>query len=541
MWLSRIDELFDDYQMSSEDQLLVASFYSAGEPLQFYYGLKRASQLDNWEKFIGQLALRFGDYIRPTTVVHIWESTPEKSAVEKETTPAVEESAETFQESGGDMAVKSETTSDESVWEAYDLESFKDINQEVEKDLALLDNNLEKSDDELSVVDSFDEKCEVAVIDNVPASINSENVRVVTCWNDSVRINRLFAQRSCWCFFMIDPGGLGCSFCVKCSTGMGMCLVSEKRMYSLKTCEVWTEVVTCFRGGTEIYLVPSDSNRLLVKGEILSLVGVNCSLGLDKCRNDVDKSELEKWLFLIDHSKLQHVFSINCALEGMWVLGSHWWTERLGKVMGHCDIGSYRWHSRLEKKNPLGVYAHYELLPWGYSSTNGLISEVLGYQLPNFLFHLLDLMLFMLLVWASIKDGAGMRLVFSKTHFNRGDSVHVHKLLISAPFSSVTHQFRNIEGERAWDWNFPWQISMEDGINSLRATCSTSRITLQAASGMSECLHLVWDKIITSLKEAQFSTMSCTTTIVKKEINLTSTNSSNYFFCQACFREDDLS
>ncbi|CAI9114204.1 OLC1v1014868C1 [Oldenlandia corymbosa var. corymbosa] len=90
-WIDRKEQVFSSNSVPPDSKLFIAEFYLAGEPLRFLYGLLYASQLSTWERFVSQLELRFGNSIRPTVIVNVWEAGDSESDQGGASVPTIEE------------------------------------------------------------------------------------------------------------------------------------------------------------------------------------------------------------------------------------------------------------------------------------------------------------------------------------------------------------------------------------------------------------------------------------------------------------------
>ncbi|CAI9108994.1 OLC1v1008717C1 [Oldenlandia corymbosa var. corymbosa] len=105
-----MERLFSFNSIRPDSKLFISEFYLAGEPLRFLYGLFYTSQFSTWQKFADQRELKFGDYIRSTTVICTWEIESTVSSF-KEVKPPVESTeipaSIVQEESDGDLEVGS--------------------------------------------------------------------------------------------------------------------------------------------------------------------------------------------------------------------------------------------------------------------------------------------------------------------------------------------------------------------------------------------------------------------------------------------------
>ncbi|CAI9094474.1 OLC1v1030220C1 [Oldenlandia corymbosa var. corymbosa] len=124
-WLEVMEQFFYYIFIPSKMRLFTANFYLAGEPLRFLYGLLSASLLSTWDEFAEKLKLRFGNCIRPTLKINVWEASEEDApATELEDFSVVKEDRSPVEEiSGHNVDDESSESLATSISEALNPES----------------------------------------------------------------------------------------------------------------------------------------------------------------------------------------------------------------------------------------------------------------------------------------------------------------------------------------------------------------------------------------------------------------------------------
>ncbi|CAI9105904.1 OLC1v1004931C1 [Oldenlandia corymbosa var. corymbosa] len=197
-WLERIEHFFLNHRIPSSKNLVTASFYMAGQPLQFLYGMEYASLLDNWEDFAFQLELRFGKVLRPTIVVNVWEASGLESeqggtsiiAVEEiDEVVAVESETQAFEEENDDVYLPTDSSSDSVDGNG----NSSTLSVELTESIDSIDNFLELKGDSVMVkADDDDSACDKRKEDNIVSleinHVSSEGICTgKTCWAETMK------------------------------------------------------------------------------------------------------------------------------------------------------------------------------------------------------------------------------------------------------------------------------------------------------------------------------------------------------------------